>query len=169
MGGSPLLSVQREQSCGCWSQVLNKNVRVCNLFALGVQTEHTLHLVRSYQKHPKGFKQKSHWITVTEKKNCSWAQGWWKSINTMQSSEHRAHAHHFTGFLTTLTLVKHSSKYPEKRSNSEGSVVEISKIHRVCLDKNSEDRLLYLMTGPGLPAFCDHWLCVVHFGEFMMV
>lgn len=44
--------------------------------------------------------------------------------------------------------------------------MEISKIHRVCLVKNSEDRLLYLMTGPGLPAFCDHWLCVVHSGDY---
>lgn len=42
--------------------------------------------------------------------------------------------------------------YLEKRSNSKGSVVEISKIQSVCLDKNSEDRLLYLMMGPGLPS-----------------
>ena len=42
-------------------------------------------------------------------------------------------------------------------------------IHSHCLDETSEDRLLYLMMGPGLPLFCDHWLCVLHFGEFMMV
>lgn len=71
--------------------------------------------------------------------------------------------------LTKSTFVKLQSWYLEKRSNSKGSVVEISKIQSVCLDKNSEDRLLYLMMGPRLPVFCDHWLCVVHFGEFMMV
>lgn len=71
--------------------------------------------------------------------------------------------------LTKSTFVKLRSWYLEKRSNSKGSVVEISKIQSVCLDKNGEDRLLYLMMGPRLPVFCDHWLCVVHFGEFMMV
>lgn len=71
--------------------------------------------------------------------------------------------------LTKSTFTKRQSWYLEKRSHSKGSVLEISKIQRVCLDTKSEDRLLYLMMGPGLPVFCDHWLCVVHFGEFMMV
>lgn len=47
--------------------------------------------------------------------------------------------------------------------------MEISKLQSVCLDKASEDRLLYLMTGPRLAAFCDQRLCVAHFGEFMRV
>ena len=71
--------------------------------------------------------------------------------------------------LSKSTFIKCQPWYLEKRSNSKGSVVEISKIQGVCLDKTSEDKLLYLMMGPGLPVFCDHWLCVLHFGEFMMV
>lgn len=59
-------------------------------------------------------------------------------------------------FLTESTFLKFQSWYLEKRSNSKGSVVEISKIQSVCLDKNTEDRLLYLMMGPGLPVFYDH-------------